>query len=106
MRTFATLAFVSAAALSLAACGSSDSASEDAMADTVEMPADEAMTNAPMPAADTGVVPNAARDAQAPVAEPTQGVEDAAQAAEEAAADAAEAAAAAEAATRAAEETM
>ena len=40
------------AALALAACGSSTDASEDAMADTVEIPADEAMANAPDPVAD------------------------------------------------------
>ena len=38
--TFGTLAF---AALMLAACGSADDASTEATADTVEMPADEAL---------------------------------------------------------------
>lgn len=106
MRTFANIAFASVAALSLAACGSSNDASEDAVADTVEMPADEAMTNTPMPAADAGATSEAATDAQAPVAEEQEQVttlEDTGQAAEEAAADAA---AAAEAATKAAEDTM
>lgn len=104
MRTFATIAFASAATLSLAACGSSDSASEDAIADTVEMPADEAMTQAPLPAADSGIFSDAAADAAAPPEQAIDGAEAAGQAAEEAAADAAAAAAAAEAATRAAED--
>lgn len=46
---FAPLAPV---ALLLVACGGADDASEDAMVDTVEMPADEAMANAPMPVED------------------------------------------------------
>jgi hypothetical protein len=46
--------FVAAAsfALALAACGSATDASEDALADNVEVPADEAMANAPAPVAD------------------------------------------------------
>ena len=52
MNKFALIAFASAATLGLAACGSSDDASEDAMADTVEMPADEAMAGLPDPVAD------------------------------------------------------
>ena len=44
--------------LGLAACGSSSDASEDAMADTVEMPAEDAMADAPDPVAD----PEAAMD--------------------------------------------
>ena len=43
---------VSPLALALAACGGSDDASEDALADNVEMPADEAMADMPMPVAD------------------------------------------------------
>lgn len=43
MNTRASLAALSAAALMLAACGSSDDASTEATADTVEMPADEAL---------------------------------------------------------------
>jgi hypothetical protein len=43
---------VSSFALALAACGSSDDASEDAMADNVEMPADEALANVPDPVTD------------------------------------------------------
>ena len=43
MTTRTTLAALSAAALLLAGCGSSDDASTEASADTVEMPADEAL---------------------------------------------------------------
>ena len=43
MNKFALIAFASAASVALAACGSSDSAAEDAQADTVEMPADAAV---------------------------------------------------------------
>ena len=47
------LAFLaSAAAFGLAACGSSTDASEEAVADTVEVPADEAMADVPEPVAD------------------------------------------------------
>ena len=41
MKTFVALAFASSAALALAACGSADSAKEDAQADNVEIPAEE-----------------------------------------------------------------
>lgn len=44
MKKLAYLAAASAATLVLAACGSADDASVDAEADTVEMPADEAMS--------------------------------------------------------------
>ena len=43
MNTRTTFAALSLAALMLAACGSSDDASTEATADTVEMPADEAL---------------------------------------------------------------
>ena len=43
MKKIANLAIVSGAALALAACGSSDSASTEATADTVEVPSDEAL---------------------------------------------------------------
>ena len=64
MKKIVYAALASATVLALSACGSSDKASEDAQADTVEMPADEAMTeNVQEPAAD----PNATTDAaQAP----------------------------------------
>ena len=43
MRMLKTLTMLSAPALMLAACGSSDDASTEASADTVEMPADSAL---------------------------------------------------------------
>jgi ABC-type glycerol-3-phosphate transport system substrate-binding protein len=43
MKKFAALTFASLAALALAACGNSESAKEEAMADNVEMPAEEAV---------------------------------------------------------------
>jgi hypothetical protein len=46
MKKLATLALASFGALALAGCGSSDDASTDAMADDVEVPADEAMAAA------------------------------------------------------------
>ena len=97
MKKIALFAAVSSFALALAACGDSDDASEDAMADNVEMPADEAMAEVPMPAADETEAAEDAEDAAAAQAT----AEEAAAAAEQAAADAA---AAAEAATAAADE--
>jgi len=97
MKKIALFAAVSSFALALAACGGSDDASEDAMADNVELPADEAMADAPMPAADAT---EAAEDAAEDAATTAATAEEAGAAAEEAAADAA---AAAEAATEAAE---
>lgn len=44
MKKIVYTAFASFAALALAACGSSDKASEEAAAENVEMPAEEAMT--------------------------------------------------------------
>lgn len=46
MKKIALSALATAAALALSACGSSDDASTDAMADDVEVPADEAMSAA------------------------------------------------------------
>lgn len=43
MKKFAALAFSATAALALAACGSSESAKEEAQPDNVEMPAEEAV---------------------------------------------------------------
>ena len=43
MKKLASFALVSVAALALAACGSADSAKEEAQADNVEMPAEEAV---------------------------------------------------------------
>jgi len=97
MKKIALFAAVSSFALALAACGGSDDASEDAMADDVEMPADEAMADMPMPVADAT---EAAGEADEATDDAAAGAEEAADAAEQAAADAA---AAAEAATEAAE---
>ena len=98
MKKIALFAAVSSFALALAACGGSDDASEDALADDVEMPADEAMADMPMPVADaTEAAEEAGEDAADDAA---ASAEEAAAAAEQAAADAA---AAAEAATEAAE---
>jgi len=56
MKKIAYTAFASLAALTLAACGSSDNASEEATAEDVEMPADEAMTGVEEPAADANAM--------------------------------------------------
>lgn len=58
MKTHLRIALVSAFALALAACGSATDASEEAVADNVEMPADSAMGGTPMPVEDA----NAAMD--------------------------------------------
>jgi len=104
MRILATFAAASAV-LALAACGSSDQASEQAVADTVEMPADEAMSEAPMPAAaevdtGTGAFSGAAEEASQSVEEEADQDLDAVGAEAEAAASEVEAA------TQAAEEAM
>jgi hypothetical protein len=62
-KLFATT-FVAAASLALAACGSSTDASEDAVADTVEMPADEAMAGTPQPAEDPAALTESADSAE------------------------------------------
>lgn len=49
MKRIHATAVLCAAALALAGCGNSTDASEDAMADNVELPADEAMSDAPAP---------------------------------------------------------
>jgi len=89
MRKLAPLALVAAASLALGACGHADNASEDAQADSVEIPADQALQNTPEPSSDTAVA-SAAEDAtkEAEKASATN----AANAAEAAAADAAAAA--------------
>ncbi len=51
MKKIAYAAFASAAALALAGCGSSEPAGEDATAENVEMPAEEAMDSADASAA-------------------------------------------------------
>ena len=52
MKKIALFTAASGFALALAACGDSDDASEDALADDVELPADEAMNGVPDPVAD------------------------------------------------------
>lgn len=96
MKKFALIAFAAVAAYGLTACGKSDDASEDAMADTVEMPADEAMSTAAPPVADAEATSDASDATSA----------EAAQAGDAAEAAAADAAAAAEAATTKAEKAM
>lgn len=63
MKKIAHIAFASAVALTLAGCGSSDDASTEAMADDVEVPADEAMSEVEdagaLPAADVGATEDA-----------------------------------------------
>ena len=64
-------AFVTAAALALSACGSSDKASEGAQAENVEMPAEEAMNTADAgatPVADAGTDAAAVASEAAPAA--------------------------------------
>ncbi|MDD3797639.1 MAG: hypothetical protein PHE36_00500 [Novosphingobium sp.] len=92
MKKIAYAFLASAGALALSACGSSDSASEDAQADTVEMPADEAMTaTTDEPVADADATTDAASDA---ADKATDAASDAADAAADAAGAAASAAAA------------
>ena len=49
MRILAPLALAASAAFALAGCGHADDASQDAQADSVEIPADEALNNTPEP---------------------------------------------------------
>lgn len=88
MRNFAPLSALIGAALLLTACGSADDASTEANADTVEMPADEALA----PIAEDAVADPAATATDAPETEVDPGAEDAADAAAGVAADAAAAA--------------
>jgi hypothetical protein len=91
MNTRTTFAALSAAALMLAACGSSDDASTEANADTVEMPADEALEAiSDEPVADPEATATDAPETDAEAAATAE------QAADAAAGVAAEAAAAAE----------
>ena len=99
MNKFALIAFASAAALGLAACGSSDDASEDAEADTVEIPADEAMAGMPDPVADSDAADEAGQS-------PEETLDTAEAAAAAAEATVADVEAAAEEATRDAESNM
>lgn len=63
--TFAArLAFSAPLALVLAACGSATDASEDALADNVELPADESMAGTPAPVADEAALAEDAASAE------------------------------------------
>jgi hypothetical protein len=74
MNKFASLALASLAPLALAACGSADSAKEEAQADNVELPAEEAVGDiAATPVADPSAAPGAAAAASdAAAAAPSQ----------------------------------
>ena len=92
MIKFRYAAAAASLALVLAACGETQDASDDAMADTVEIPADEAMANAPLPADDADAVTDAADGVAPETAEQTaQQAADDAQAAVDDAVTAAEA---------------
>jgi hypothetical protein len=68
MNKFAQSALIGLATLSLAACGKSDSASDAASAENVEMPAEEAMSSVDAtaaPVADASAAPAAAASAPA-----------------------------------------
>jgi hypothetical protein len=102
MKKFALIAFAAVAAYGLSACGKSDDASEDAMADNVEMPADEAMSTAAPPVADA----EASSDETSATGPTSAAAAEAGDAAQAAANDAQNAAAAAEAATTTAEKKL
>ena len=92
------IAAVAAASLALAACGSTDDASTEAKADTVEVPADEAMTDVaeepavdPAATATAGTVAPAAGETAAPAATESTQVQEAGDKAAETAAAAADA---------------
>jgi PBP1b-binding outer membrane lipoprotein LpoB len=72
MKKFVTIAFAATAALTLAACGSSESAKEEAQADNVEMPAEEAVQDvdaAATPVADAAASAAPSEAASAAVSE-------------------------------------
>lgn len=73
MKKIAYATVASAAALLLASCGSSDSASEGATAENVEMPAEEAMSGvdpSAAPASDAAAAPGAEASSAASEAAP------------------------------------
>lgn len=75
MKKIAAFAIASAAALALAACGSSDSAKEEAQPENVEMPAEEAVGDidaTPVADASANAVDAAAAASEAPAAEPAK----------------------------------
>lgn len=68
MKKLAPFALLSAAAFALTACGSSESAKEEAQADNVELPAEEAVGDvdaAATPVSDAAAAPGAATAAPA-----------------------------------------
>jgi hypothetical protein len=80
MKKLVFAALISTAALTLSACGSSDSASDAAQADNVEMPAEETMTNvdaSAAPASDAAALPGADASAS-PAADSSAAAPDAA----------------------------
>jgi uncharacterized lipoprotein len=85
MKKFANIALAAAAVVTLSACGSSDSASEQASAENVEMPAEEAISGidaTATPVADPMAAPGAAAsvaasDAASPAAEASAAVDQA-----------------------------
>ncbi len=85
MKKIAFAAIASAAALALSACGSSDKASEEATAENVEVPAEEAMTDVDQgatPAADASAAAGAdasASPAASAAASPAAGASSAAE---------------------------
>lgn len=85
------IAFAAAASIALAACGSTDDASTEAEADTVEIPADDAMAGveeAPVADPDANAVDAETGEDTAAEAEQIEEAGDAAAATAEAAADA------------------
>ena len=64
MKKLIATSFAAITTLTLAACGSSTDASEDAVADTVEMPADEAMAGTPQPVEDPAALTESADSAE------------------------------------------
>jgi hypothetical protein len=73
MKKFVALAFASTAALALAACGQSETAKEDAQADNVEMPAEEAVGDvAATPVADASAAAGADAATSSAAAEPAK----------------------------------
>ncbi|MDZ4308382.1 hypothetical protein [Allopontixanthobacter sp.] len=84
MNKITTVLFASLSALALAACGSSDDASVDAEADTVEMPANDAMepvTEMPAADPDANAVDAASAEPEDPVGSEADAAGDAAAAA-------------------------
>jgi hypothetical protein len=62
--------------LALAACGSATDASEDALADNVEVPADQAMQGTPAPVADADALAEEAEAAESDAIEAAETAEE------------------------------